>query len=269
MYRIGEFSKIVKLTVKTLRFYDEAGLLAPSFTDKFTGYRYYQTEQLYCAQQVIALRQAGFSIDEIKHILSGKDVSEMLDRKETELKQEKQAAEERLSRLSVIKKFYSEEQTMNYQAIIKYLPQYTVYCKQFKVKDFSEYGVIIPLIGAEISKVNPTLKCIEPNFCYVEYLDGEFKERDFNVEYVEAVEKIGKETKNIKFKILPAAEVACVMHKGSYEGLRKGYIYLINWVKENGYLPAGNAREQYIDGCWNKENEDDYLTEIQIPVKKA
>lgn len=158
---------------------------------------------------------------------------------------------------------------MSYQAIIKQLPEYTVYYKQFKVRDFSEYNTIIPQIGAEVVAANPSLKCAVPEFCYVEYLDGEFKESDFNVEYAEAVERVGNETDTIKFKILPACEVACVMHKGSYDGLRKGYIYLINWVKENGYVPVGNAREQYIDGCWNKESESDYLTEVQIPVKKA
>jgi len=269
MYRIGEFSKIIKLTVKTLRFYDETGLLKPSFVDKFTGYRYYEMEQLFTAQQIIALRQADFSIDEIRHILSGKDVSDMLEIKESELKREKAEAEEKLNRFSAIKKFYSEEQTMNYQAILKQMPEHIVYYKRFKVHDFSEYGTVIPAIGAEIVAANPDLKCAEPNFCYVEYLEGEYKENDFNVEYAEAVDKIGKETETIKFKILPAALVACVMHKGSYEGLRKGYIYLMNWLKENGYLPAGNAREQYIDGCWNKESEDEYITEIQIPVIKA
>lgn len=269
MYRIGEFSKIIKLTVKTLRFYDEAGLLKPSLIDKFTGYRYYETEQLYPAQQIIALRQAGFSIEEIRHVLSGQDMTEILERKEAELKSEKLAAEERLSKLSVIKKFYSEEQTMNYQAVVKKLPAYTVYYKQFKVRDFSEYGDIIPQIGAEISAANPGLKCVEPGFCYVEYLDGEFRERDISVEYAEAVERDGNETDTIKFKVLPETEVVCVMHKGSYAGLRKGYIFAMNWLKENGYKTAGNAREQYIDGCWNKESEDDYLTEIQFPVKKV
>ena len=269
MYRIGEFSKIVKLTVKTLRFYEEAGLLNPSHTDKFTGYRYYTTEQLYPAQLIVALRQAGFSIEEIRRILSGGDASEMLERKESELKAEKSAAEDRLNRLSVIKKFYSKEQTMNYQAVVKKLPEYTVYYKQFKVHDFSEYGTIIPAIGAEIGAANPGLKCVEPSFCYVEYLDGEFKESDFNVEYAEAVEKAGKETNGIKFKVLPAQEVVCVMHKGSYDGLRKGYAFALAWLKENGYAHAGNAREQYIDGIWNKESENDYLTEIQFPVKKA
>ncbi len=61
---------------------------------------------------------------------------------------------------------------MNYQAVLKKLPEYTVYYKQFKVRDFSEYGTVIPAIGAEIGAANPGLKCIEPSFCYVEYLDG-------------------------------------------------------------------------------------------------
>lgn len=58
-----------------------------------------------------------------------------------------------------------------------------------------------------------------------------------------------------------------VLHKGSYENLNKAYAYAINWVKENGYQIADAIREVYIDGCWNKEDEQDYLTEIQVPIK--
>lgn len=58
------------------------------------------------------------------------------------------------------------------------------------------------------------------------------------------------------------------MHKGAYSQLPKIYAYLMQWVETNGYEPADNAREQYIDGCWNKDDESDYLTEVQMPVRK-
>ena len=68
MYRIGEFSVISKTTVKALRYYEKAGLLAPRNVDKFTGYRYYDAEQLSAVNQIVNLRAAGVSIKDIKRV---------------------------------------------------------------------------------------------------------------------------------------------------------------------------------------------------------
>lgn len=268
MYRIGEFSKIVKLTVKTLRFYEEAGLFRPARIDDFTGYRYYTTEQLYPLQRIVAFRQAGFSIVEIKDILSGKNVEELLARKEAELTDEKAQADERLRRLSSIRKYYSEEQTMEYQAVIKELPEMIVYYKRFKAHTFADYHTVIPSIGASVARANPGLKCASSEYNYVEYVDGEYKESDFNVEYAEAVERMGVPADGADFKVLPPVTVACVLHRGAYADIPKAFAFIMNWIESNGYEIAGNYREQYIDGCWNRDNEDGYLTEVQIPVRK-
>ena len=71
MYRIGEFSKMTKTTIKTLRYYDSVGLLKPEYVDDFTGYRFYTTNQLVELHKIQSFRQIGLSIDEIKAILMG------------------------------------------------------------------------------------------------------------------------------------------------------------------------------------------------------
>lgn len=53
MLRIGEFSKLAKTTVKTLRYYDKVGLLKPAFTDSVTSYRYYTEEQLETMRRIL------------------------------------------------------------------------------------------------------------------------------------------------------------------------------------------------------------------------
>ena len=73
----------------------------------------------------------------------------------------------------------------------------------------------------------------------------------------------------ISFKVFPKVQMAaCIFHKGSYNTLHKSYAMLLQYIEENGYQICGNIRESYIDGIWNKETENDWLTEIQIPVKK-
>lgn len=58
------------------------------------------------------------------------------------------------------------------------------------------------------------------------------------------------------------------MHKGAYKDLNKAYAFAFKWIEENGYELSESPRESYIDGIWNKENEEDWLTEVQFPIRK-
>ena len=78
MYRIGQFSKITKVTIKALRFYEEEGLLEPCFVDAVNGYRYYDSDQLQRMFKIVALKQCGFSIPDIRQIIVGKNLASLV-----------------------------------------------------------------------------------------------------------------------------------------------------------------------------------------------
>jgi len=92
LYQIGLFSKLGKVTIKTLHHYDGMGLLVPACVDEETGYRYYITDQLLRLNQIMALRQMGFSIPEITDILDGNHVSAILERRKAQLLAEQETA---------------------------------------------------------------------------------------------------------------------------------------------------------------------------------
>ncbi len=69
MFKIGEFSRIGSVTIETLRHYDALGLLKSAKVDPFTGYRYYSAKQLQPLNRILALKEVGFSLEEIAHIL--------------------------------------------------------------------------------------------------------------------------------------------------------------------------------------------------------
>ena len=73
MFSIGEFSKMTNLTVKTLRFYHEQGILIPSRVEAGSGYRFYAESKIETARIIAALRQLEFSIADISEILSSHD----------------------------------------------------------------------------------------------------------------------------------------------------------------------------------------------------
>lgn len=268
MYRIGMFSKLGRVTIKTLHHYDEVGLLAPAYVDKESGYRYYKASQLFRLNEIVALRQMGFSILEISAIVDGHNIAGILAQRKAELESEVQNVTDQLSRLNNYINEQKEGQIMNYQAVIKEIPAYTVYSAKYTLPNYASLNEIMPALGAKVSKANPGIKCVEPGYCFNVYLDGEYRDTDINVEICEAVVRRGKGGDGVVFKDISAATVVSVLHRGAYEKLGEAYAYAMQWVEQNGYQIIDNVRESYIDGIWNKDNVEDWLTEIQVPVEK-
>lgn len=268
MYRIGQFSKLGKVTIKTLHHYDEVGLLIPAYVDDENGYRYYTASQLFHLGRIISLRQMGFSIPEIAAIIDGHNVTAILEQRKAELESEVSDVSNRLTRLQNYIQKQKEGYKMDYQAVIKDIPAYTVYSARFVVPNYAALNEIMPELGEKVVNANPGLKCVEPEYCFIEYLDGEYTDTDFNVEICEAVTSRGKDGDGIVFKDIPACKVVSVLHRGAYEKLSDAYAFAMEWIEQNRYNMIGNVRESYIDGIWNKDSEEEWLTEIQVPISK-
>lgn len=89
MYRIGEFSKITNLSIRTLRYYNDIGLLIPEKVDIFTNYRYYGDINLRQVKIIEKLKSVGFSLDEIKKYWGNFSDDIFLKKKEELLKEMK------------------------------------------------------------------------------------------------------------------------------------------------------------------------------------
>ena len=263
MLKIGEFSRLSMLTVKALRFYEKEGMLIPAKVDKWSGYRFYETAQLETAAVIKALRQLDFSVGEIKSYLNGAPLKQVLLTKETML-QEKQTDIQ--TQLSIIK-YLLEDKEMKYQAVIKEIPETIVYSEERLLKDYSEITSFVLSSATECRRLNPGIECAKPDYSFCEYLDGEYKETNILARYSQSVVKAGAENERIKFRTLPAAKAICIYHKGSYSQLSEAYTYITKYAADNGYKINGFPRECYIDGMWNKNNVEDWLTEIQLPIE--
>lgn len=264
MLKIGEFSRLSLTTVKALRFYEREGLLLPAFVDEWTGYRFYETAQLETAAKIKFYRQLGLSIEEIRGIFSGGDAAAVLSARAEQLRRQQREAARQLS----IIRYILEGNAMNYQVTAKEIPEMIVYTAETVLKHYSDSMQWIPSLGEECRKLNPGLQCAEPPYEFCEYLDGEYQETDIRIRHSEAVTTFGQGNERITFRTLPAAKVLSIYHKGSYDSIGQAYAFLMEYAEKNGYTPAGPARESYIDGIWNKENVDDWLTEVQLPVER-
>ena len=263
MFKIGEFSKLSMLTIKALRFYEQEGLLIPAHVDEWSGYRFYEASQLETAATIKALRQLDFSVEEIKAHLSGMPFQDALGSKKAAL-QQRQA--DIAARISIIN-YLMEESEMKYQAVIKDIDQCIVYSEERVLERYSDVTMLVLESAQECLRLNPGMECAKPDYGFCEYLDGEHKETNMRVRYSQAVTKMGVGNERISFRVLPATKAICIYHKGAYDRLGEAYAYIYRYAAENGYQVAGFHRECYIDGIWNKENVEDWLTEIQLPVK--
>lgn len=264
MLKIGEFSKLCKTTIKTLRYYDEVGLLKPVKVDT-NGYRYYEVEQLNDLIFILELRKLDISILDIKNIQTSDQKQKFLENHLLHLKEEMHRKNNQISLIkNLIEKSKKGEIMEKYFAKKVVVPKNIVYYKHGTIDSMADLFDFVLQAGAEVKQYNPHLQC--KNYCYVTYSANEYKEKDIELEYVEAVEAFGKESENIKFREEDEIVAISVIHKGSYENLNKAYAFAINWVKEKGYKIVAPIREVYIDGCWNKDSVNDYLTEIQVPI---
>ena len=265
LYKIGLFSQMNHVTIKTLRHYDDIGLLHPEHIDEENGYRYYTSKQLPILHEILALRQMGFSLEEIKKVQEGMSVEELLLHKKAELI--KRIAEENMKLSQVEYYLIHKGGDRSYNVILKELPEVIVASMRTIIPNYNVLFNIVPPMGREMERLGCI--CAVPEYCFNIYHDGEYREENIDVEVCEAVTEMKEDSEMITFKTIEKVEMAaCALHKGPYEDFPKAYGAILAWMEENGFEIAGYPRESYIDGIWNKDTPEEWLTEIQFPVKK-
>lgn len=265
LYRVGIFSQMNQVTIKALRHYDEKGLLIPRYVDPENGYRYYSASQLPDLHQIIALRKIGFSLEEIRKVQQGVGKDKLLRLKKKRILEE---IAERTRELSVIESYLSdEEELVEYDIIEKSLPEITIASMTLTIDNYGKLINYMPQMDRELERLGCSYT--NPQYCFNRYLDGEYKEEDIRVEICEAVTAAKSGDTFLEFSVVPKVENAvCTLHKGSYEQLPLSYQAILSFIDQNNYEIADLPRESYIDGIWNQESVEDWLTEIQIPVRR-
>ena len=264
LYKIGMFAAMNHVTVKALRFYEEQGLLMPASIHPETGYRYYTLSQMEVLHRITALKLAGFTLEEIARINSGADEEAVLLKKKSELLAK---IADLTRQVAVVDGYLSKgKRGLSAPVLIKTIPETTVAYMRIRLESYDDLFERMPEMGALMEKAGCV--CALPEYCFTGYLEPGYKDGDILVDICESVVEAKKEIGDLKFKTLPEIRAACVFHKGSYRTFPASYELVLRYIEENGYEVAGEIRESYIDGVWNKEEEDQWLSEIQVPIRK-
>lgn len=270
MYSIGEFSKITGLTVKTLRFYHERGVLIPATIDAGSGYRYYDQRNLETARAIVALRQFGFGLDEVLAILvdhaDEADILRFLERRKKELRDRIARDHDLVARLDRIIQSEREAREMARQTVFeieeKTLPPLLVAGIRMRGR-YEECGKGFARLCRSLGR-----HACGPPFCL--YYDGEYREDDADFEPCVPIRK-AVQIEGISIRELDGGRCLCLVHRGPYGELGRSYERLIRFAKEHGYTMLLPSREVYLKGPGMifKGNPKKYLTEIQIMIENG
>ena len=266
MLRIGEFSKLSRITVKTLRYYDKIGLLKPAMIDSATQYRYYSEEQLQTVRSISIYKDAGLSNEMIADLLRGRGDKRALLAYQRQVLSAR--AEEIGRAMAALDLLLCEGESETYEAQVRRVEARLVFCCRGYVASAESIHDFIKCSTAELKKTNPEVGFSEPDYCCVIYPGDGYRESGIFIEYAQSVDRVGRETEIIKFKQIEPITAVCVTHRGKYENLRDAYLFAVSWARENGYVLDGEPRERYIHGAWDRKDESEWVTELQLPVRE-
>jgi DNA-binding transcriptional MerR regulator/DNA gyrase inhibitor GyrI len=270
VFSIGDFSKITGLTVKTLRFYQEQGLLQPSWVDAQTGYRYFAAEKIEEALVIKRLRELDLPLAQIAEILrtcdDEADLLGYLQRHRTEIEAKLAQFRQIRSSLDQIITHQLEVQRAMQQSTFqveeKHLPAMLIAAIRIKGK-YSESGPAFARIGRKYGR-----HICGP--CFLLHYDHEYREDDADFEACMPIRK-GASAEEISVRELPGGACVSLRHRGPWDELGRSYAVILSYIAQRRYAAQTPTREVYLKGPGMifRGNPKKYLTEIQIVFDAA
>ena len=274
MFKIGDFSRIAQTAITHLRYYDQIGLFQPEHIDKFTGYRYYRASQLPDLNRILAMKDLGLSLEQIKrlveHDVSAEEIRGMLSLKKAQVEQDLHAQIERLHHIEARLRQVEQEGGMSQDDIvIRKLPAQPIYSFRHT---FPDVGSAIAL-HLEINRMLPS-RIPEKKLGHFVSI---FHEDAFDFENVDAeMGYLLNDTVDEPFQLssghqltmrmLPRVEMAaCVARVGGMENGYESYANIGRWLEANNYRVAGPVREVFLVQPPHDRIEE-MVCEIQYPV---
>jgi DNA-binding transcriptional MerR regulator len=277
MLKIGEFSRLSQVTVKTLHHYDEIGLLKPSQIDQFTDYRYYTLDQLPRIHSIMALKELGLSLDEIAQLLVDdlppEQLRGLLRLKQVQAEQRLREEQARLAQIAFrLRQIEQEGRLQTVDIVIKRVePYYAMTIRTKFANDEEADAAAVELMEAITSGRIQWNGSAPTNIYYESEFQGDYSDCEYTIPV--AASQVPTEIESrwgaMSLRQLPAIEQAATyMHQGDYPSLKEKFLFLQRWSVENGYTLGEAWRFVYHRGPMHNVDPSDYLTELQHPIER-
>jgi DNA-binding transcriptional MerR regulator/effector-binding domain-containing protein len=279
MFKIGDFSRLGQVSVRMLRHYDKLGLLAPSYTDRFTGYRYYTLDQLARLNRIVALNDLGLTLRQITDLL-GKDdalpveqLRGMLALRRVELARELEEKRWQLTSVEArLQQIEAEHDPVPCEIVVKSLESLTVASIRHLAPTVQEVGYYCESLYSHlyqrlrqrnISWGNPELTL---------YHNEDYRDHDIDMEVAVPVDAAIAANppveEHICFRTIEGHDLAAaVIYEGPFAGVVGPIQSLLRWVCLHEHTPIGPLRELHLSGpAHNGGPDGDQVIELQFPI---
>ena len=279
MFRIGEFSRFGRVSVKMLRHYDDLGLLKPARVDRDTGYRYYAADQLPRLNRIVALKDLGFRLEQIGMMLDGdlndEQMRGMLKLRRAELEQAMEATAAQLAQVDARLSQLGRAESPAYDVVLRSVPpQQVAAIRQTMSADDATVTALFEELEAYVARY----RARAPLPPLLVYHDAEYPEAAEDIEVMIPVLGLVPPDDRIVARELPGhGSMACLVHTGGYDGLTEAFAVLLRWIERHGYTVAGPTREVYLrfgadqvgyslPDAYLAASDEEFVTELQVPV---
>ena len=265
LLKIGEFSRLGQVSIRTLRHYDEIGLLHPQLVEEGSGYRYYSVKQLERLAQIVLLREFTFSLKEIQQLLQ-EDATKFtaaLEKKEQEIEQEIQR--DRFRQQQIHQMMQRMQHTEEYPVTLKKIPACSIVSLRRTVKSFYHEGLLWEEFLTLLISQSVTLPTAADQFLTI-FHDEEYLEEWVEIE-VAIVSDHPVQPPLQKRQLSELNPAAIIMVEGNYHQLPEAYRSFAGWLEEHPEYALLKAPRQICHvGPEHTSNPEDYLTELQLPL---
>jgi DNA-binding transcriptional MerR regulator len=278
MMRIGDFSRLTRVSVKTLRYYDELGLIKPARVDEFTGYRYYDLGQYERLNRVLALRDLGFSLESIAGVLdeglSAEQLRGMLRLRQADIEQRIGEENGRLARVEAwLSHLETEGDMADYEVMVKRVEPFKVASVRGQVETPQQQGKLWAELGPYLERNNVRRG---GNWLAI-YHDEEAPAGEWDIEVCIPIAGDLAEGGGVRVHEIEGTEtMASVVHHGPWMTVGQAYDALRRWVEDYGYTTDGPFREiglrdakpSSAPGEGQDQADPSLIVEVQVPVVK-
>ncbi|GCE13563.1 MerR family transcriptional regulator [Tengunoibacter tsumagoiensis] len=274
MFKISDFSKLSQVSMRTLRYYDEIGLLKPGQVDTLTGYRYYSMDQLSQLNRILAFKDLGFELAQIFQLMDEElpveQIRGMLRLKQAELVQRVQVEQERLARVEArLQQIEMEAPSLRHEVTIKKVKTQIVAVSRKLVTQSSQKKQFADETLAFLRQHGVKLA---GSYLFIDHESSYSDQEAVLVEIAIPVQSssvgniVERSGGRITIRELPAVNtMATLLYRGNPYTLMDAYQSLGRWLQENDYIIMGQSRKV----CLHHEGElSSYVTELQFPVEK-
>ena len=274
MFGIGDFARHGRVSVRMLRHYDAIGLLRPAYVEPATGYRFYEAAQLARLNRVIALKDLGFTLQQVQAIMDEQvgveELRGMLRLRRAELAAVIEADTARLAGVEARLRSIGEENAMpSADVVIKTIEPVRVAELTGVAAGYvpEEIGPVIGPLYGELHRrlTRAGLTPAGPGIAYYE----DTGEGDGTIIVHAAVPVATGPREDLTIVDLPGIPAAAtIVHRGPMDDVLPTAQTLARWIDAHGHRSTGHARELYLDHC-PETDPSHWATELQEPITPA